>query len=457
MLAALRSVDPTTGEVVATYPQHDDAALGVALEQAGSCFATWRRSPFSERAGLLGAVAEQLEARRDHLAELMAIEMGKPLADGRAEVDKCALACRYYADHGAQQLADRDVATERRRSYVHHEPLGAVLAIMPWNFPLWQVFRFAAPAVMAGNVGLLKHASNVSGCALAIDELFRAAGAPTGLFHTVLASADRALALIEDPLVAAVTLTGSVPAGRAVAAKAGAQLKKTVLELGGSDAYVVLADADLDLAADVCARSRLLNSGQSCISAKRFIVETPVLERFLTRFEAALAQAVVGDPRQPGTTMGPLARLDLREEVHEQVRRSIDKGAELRLGGEAPKGSGAFYPPTLLCGVERGMAAYDEEVFGPVAAVIEAVDEADALRRANDSIFGLGAAVFTTDVARGERIAATGLDAGNCFVNALVASDPRLPFGGIKASGYGRELAELGIRSFVNEKTVVVA
>ena len=409
----------------------------------------------------MSAVALELERRRDALAALMATEMGKPLADGRAEVDKCASACRYYAAEGAEQLADRHVRTERRRSFVHHEPLGVVLAIMPWNFPLWQVFRFAAPAVMAGNTGLLKHASNVSGCALAIEEVFLAAGAPEGLFQTVLASGDRVLTVIDHDLVRAVTLTGSTDAGRAVAARAGAGLKKTVLELGGSDAYVVLADADLDLAAQVCARSRLLNSGQSCISAKRFIVEERVHDDFVERFSAALGAATLGDPFDAATSMGPLARRDLRDDVHDQVLRSVGQGATLRLGGELvgelSEGPGAFYPPTLLCGVEAGMAAFDEEVFGPVAAVIAARDEADAVRRANDSVFGLGAAVFTTDLERGERIAAYELDAGCCFVNGLVASDARLPFGGIKNSGYGRELAELGIRSFVNEKTVVVA
>ncbi len=460
-LPALRSVNPTSGEVVADYPQHEDASIDRAVRRSDSCFAQWRRTRFDRRGELLSAVALELERRRDALAALMATEMGKPLADGRAEVDKCASACRYYAAEGAEQLADRHVSTERRRSFVHHEPLGVVLAIMPWNFPLWQVFRFAAPAVMAGNTGLLKHASNVSGCALAIEEVFLAAGAPEGLFQTVLASGDRVLTVIDHDLVRAVTLTGSTDAGRAVAARAGAGLKKTVLELGGSDAYVVLADADLDLAAQVCARSRLLNSGQSCISAKRFIVEERVHDDFVERFSAALGAATLGDPFDAATSMGPLARRDLRDDVHDQVLRSVGQGATLRLGGELvgelSEGPGAFYPPTLLCGVEAGMAAFDEEVFGPVAAVIAARDEADAVRRANDSVFGLGAAVFTTDLERGERIAAYELDAGCCFVNGLVASDARLPFGGIKNSGYGRELAELGIRSFVNEKTVVVA
>jgi succinate-semialdehyde dehydrogenase/glutarate-semialdehyde dehydrogenase len=453
----LQSVNPASGEVVAEHPVHDDAAVVAAIERAHRCFTGWRRRPFDERASLLQAVAGELARRRDELAELMAIEMGKPLADGRAEVDKCALACRYYAENGEAELADRHIATEQRRSFVHHEPLGVVLAIMPWNFPLWQVFRFAAPALMAGNTGLLKHASNVTGCAMAIEEVFEAAGAAGGLFTALRIGSDRVPAVVDHQLVRAVTLTGSGPAGQAVAARAGARLKKTVLELGGSDPYVVLADADLSLAASVCARSRLLNSGQSCISAKRFIVEDAIHDAFVDCFATELQRAVVGDPMREGTTMGPLARTDLRHDVHEQARRSIDAGATLVFGAELPGGPGAFYPPTLLTGVRPGMAAADEEVFGPVAAVMRAADEADAIRLANDTPFGLGAAVFTTDLERGERIAATELEAGNCFVNGLVASDPRLPFGGIKESGYGRELSDLGIRSFVNEKTVVVA
>jgi succinate-semialdehyde dehydrogenase/glutarate-semialdehyde dehydrogenase len=310
---------------------------------------------------------------------------------------------------------------------------------------------------MAGNTGLLKHASTVTGCAVAIEEVFQAAGAGAGLFTTLRIGSDRVADVVDHPLVRAVTLTGSGPAGQAVAARAGARLKKTVLELGGSDPYVVLADADLSLAASVCARSRLLNAGQSCISAKRFIVDVRVHDEFVERFGAELQRAVVGDPLQDGVTMGPLARADLRDDVHQQVRASVDGGATLVFGGVLPDGPGAFYPPTLLTDVRPGMVAADEEVFGPVAAVLRAADESDAIRLANDTPFGLGAAVFTTDLERGERIAATELDAGNCFVNALVASDPRLPFGGIKESGYGRELADLGIRSFVNEKTVVVA
>ncbi|MEZ5233241.1 MAG: NAD-dependent succinate-semialdehyde dehydrogenase [Acidimicrobiia bacterium] len=453
----LRSVDPATGECFATYDAHDDAAVAAAVDQADAAFHRWRRTGFTARAEVLEAVAVQLELRRDELADLMAREMGKPLADGRAELAKCATACRFYAGAAADQLADRPVATEHPDSFVHCEPLGVVLAIMPWNFPFWQVFRFAAPTLMAGNVGLLKHASNVSGCALAIEQLFADAGLPDGAWRSLLLASDRIGDLIDHELVRAVTLTGSGPAGRAVAARAGRALKKSVLELGGSDAYLVLDDADLDLAAEVCARSRLLNSGQSCISAKRFIVDASVHDEFVDRFAAELGRAVPGDPRAPDTTMGPLARIDLRDEVHDQVRRSVDKGARLVLGGSVPEGPGAFYPPTLLVEVQPGMAAADEEVFGPVAAVLRADDEDHAVRLANDTPFGLGAAVFTRDLARGRRLAAVELEAGSCFVNALVASDPRLPFGGIKESGYGRELAELGIRSFVNEKTVVVA
>jgi succinate-semialdehyde dehydrogenase/glutarate-semialdehyde dehydrogenase len=399
------------------------------------------------------AAAAILRRRKEEFARLMALEMGKPLKQGVAEVEKCAWACEYYADTAETHLTPDVIKTDASKSYVAYDPIGVVLAVMPWNFPFWQVFRFAAPALMAGNVGVLKHASNVPGCALAIEEVFTQAGFPANVFRTLLIGSKQVKAVIENPLVSAVTLTGSTPAGKAVAAQAGAVIKKTVLELGGSDGYVVLEDADLELAVNTCVTSRLVNSGQSCVNAKRFIVVEPLLRAFTDRVVAAMKTKKMGDPLADGTDIGPQARPDLRDELHQQVRASIAKGAKVLLGGDVPPGKGSFYPPTILAEVKPGMPAYDEELFGPVAAIIKATDEADAVRIANDSVFGLGAAVFTRDLARGERVARE-LEAGCTFVNALVASDPRLPFGGIKESGYGRELGTYGIREFMNAKTV---
>jgi succinate-semialdehyde dehydrogenase/glutarate-semialdehyde dehydrogenase len=400
--------------------------------------------------------AALLRERTEALATLMADEMGKPVTQGRAEVGKCAWVCEHYAEHAEGYLADRAVVTEHAEAFVTHQPLGVVLAIMPWNFPLWQVFRAAAPTLMAGNTMLLKHASNVPGCALAIEGVFRDAGAAPGVFTTLLISGDTARKLIRSDRVQAVTLTGSTGAGSAVAREAGRAIKKTVLELGGSDAYVVLRDADLGLAAELCARSRLINSGQSCIAAKRFVVVEAVREEFTDRFVAVMRDAVVGAPRDDATTVGPLARTDLRDALHEQVRASVARGARLLLGGEVAPGAGAWYPPTVLDGVARGMPAWREELFGPVASIIGVRDERAAIRAANATSFGLGAAVFTRDVARGRRIARDELAAGATVVNGNVQSDPRLPFGGIGESGYGRELGAEGIREFVNVKSVVV-
>ncbi|HVR70221.1 MAG TPA: NAD-dependent succinate-semialdehyde dehydrogenase [Vicinamibacteria bacterium] len=453
---SLRSVNPMDGELLREYPEASDQELRHALLEASCAFAGWRTIPFPARAQKMRAAADRLEARQDELARLMALEMGKPLAQGRAEIEKCAATCRFYADNAERFLSDEPVETDAAKSFVAYNPLGTVLAVMPWNFPFWQVFRFAAPALMAGNVGILKHASNVTGCALAIQEIFREAGFPEPAFRAVLVGSARVGSLIEAPEVKAVTLTGSTPAGQSVAARAGAVLKKTVLELGGSDPYVVLEDADLEAAAETCVTSRLINSGQSCIAAKRFIVVEPVRGRFEELFVEKMRARRMGDPLEPGVDLGPLARRDLRDSVHEQVERSVRAGARVLLGGKPADGRGAVYPPTVLGGVGKGMAAFDEEVFGPVAAIVPARDEDEAVRLANDTPFGLGAAVFTRDVARGERIAARALEAGNCFVNALVRSDPRLPFGGVKASGYGRELSHFGIREFVNVKTVYV-
>ena len=452
---AIVSINPATGETIKTYDEMSPAQAAAAVDQAHEAWRTWRRTPFPERARLMKRAAAILRERKTELAVLMAQEMGKPLKQGVAEAEKCALGCDYFAETAEAHLRPEAITTDASKSYVAFEPLGVILAIMPWNFPLWQVFRFAAPALMAGNVGVLKHASNVPGCALIIEEIFAQAGFPAGTFRTLLVGSSQVKAVIEHPLVRAVTLTGSTPAGQAVAAEAGAALKKTVLELGGSDPYIVLEDADLDLAVQTCATSRLINSGQSCVNAKRFIVVRPLVAAFTQRFVDLMKTKKVGDPLAEGTDVGPQARADLRDDLHKQVRDSVAKGATILLGGEIPAGKGSYYPPTVLTNVKPGMPAYDEELFGPVASIIEANDEADAVRIANDSIFGLGAAVFTKDVARGERLTRD-LEAGCTFVNALVASDPRLPFGGIKESGYGRELGSYGIREFVNIKMVYI-
>lgn len=449
------AINPATGRTVKIYPETTPAEVMAAIEKAHQTWQSWRATPFAERARLMKKCAGILRGRKDELAKLMATEMGKPLKQGVAEAEKCAWVCDYYADNAETFLQPEDVKTEATHSYVAFEPIGVVLAVMPWNFPLWQVYRFAAPGLMAGNVGLLKHASNVPGCALAIEEMFIEAGFPEGCFRTLLISSAQVKSVIEHPLVRAATLTGSTPAGSSVASQAGRVLKKTVLELGGSDAYVVLEDADIEHAAQTCVASRLINAGQSCIAAKRFIVAAPVLREFTDRFVALMKAKKMGDPFAEGTDVGPLARRDLRDKVHEQVARSKEGGAKLLLGGEIPEGDGAYYPPTVLAQVKPGMAAFDEEIFGPVAAIIEAKDEKDAIALANTSTFGLGAAVFSKDIARGERVARQ-LEAGSTFVNTFVASDPRLPFGGVKESGYGRELGTFGIKEFVNIKTVYI-
>jgi succinate-semialdehyde dehydrogenase/glutarate-semialdehyde dehydrogenase len=453
---ALESVDPTSGERIATWPELAPAELERRLAEARASSERWARASFEERGGCLRRAAELLRARSDALALLMAGEMGKPLAQGRAEVEKCAGACEFYAEHAAGMLRDEPARPARggARELVTFQPLGLVLAIMPWNFPLWQVVRCAAPTLMAGNGLLLKHAESVQGCARALESLFLDAGLPAGLFVDLPIGVERVPALIRDRRVAAVTLTGSTRAGRAVAEAAGAALKKCVLELGGSDPYVVLADADLELAARTCVASRLINAGQSCIAAKRFVVVEPVRAEFTARVVEEMRAKKVGDPRG-AVDLGPMARADLRDALHVQVRRSIERGARCLLGGELPSGRGFFYPPTVLDGVAPGMPAYEEEVFGPAAAILAARDEAHAVALANDTSHGLGAAVFTRDVERGLALAKRELQAGSVFVNDFVRSDPRLPFGGIKDSGFGRELASFGLREFVNVKTVV--
>ncbi len=453
---AIESVNPTTGELIKAYDAMTDDQVETFVEQTHRTFLAWKRIEFSVRTAAMHNVARILRERAAEYGKLMAQEMGKPAKDGKAEAEKCAWVCEYYADNAKAFLTPEIVKTEATRSFVTFQPLGVILAVMPWNFPFWQVFRFAAPALMAGNAGILKHASNVPGCALAIETIFLDAGFPEHLFRTLLIGAGKVGAVIEHPLVQAVTLTGSTPAGKAVASKAGDMVKKTVLELGGNDPYIILEDADLEVAASSCAASRLINAGQSCIAAKRFIVVKSIRTEFERRFIKHMKTQTMGDPMDPATTLGPMARHDLRDELHSQVRQCIDKGATCLLGGKIPEGKGAFYPATVLTDVTKGMSAYDDELFGPVAAIIVVNNEQEAIDVANDSIFGLGAAVFTRNLERGERIASEELEAGCCFVNSFVKSDPRLPFGGIRKSGYGRELSQYGIKEFVNIKTVFV-
>jgi len=452
----IATVNPATGETLRTFEPLNDAQIEEKITCAASAFDVNRARSFGERAKRMQRAAALLEERKNEYGRLLTTEMGKPVKAAIAEVQKCATVCRYYAEHAEEHLADELIKTEAYETFIRYQPIGPVLAVMPWNFPFWQVFRFAAPALMAGNGGVLKHASNVPGSALAIESVFREAGFPEQLFRTVLVRGDAVGALIEDPSIAAVTLTGSVAAGRSVAAAAGAALKKCVLELGGSDAYVVLEDADIAEAARVCAAARMVNGGQSCIAGKRFVVVRAVRAAFEEAFVAAMRAYEPGDPSDPKTRLGPMQSVAARDQIHAQVEASVRAGARLLLGGTVPDRPGAWYPPTVLTDVVAGQPAHDEEVFGPVAAIIEAADEADAIAIANASEFGLGSAVLTRDLQRGERIAADELDAGLAFVNENVRSDPRMPFGGVKNSGFGRECAGYGIREFVNIKSVHV-
>ncbi len=453
----IQSINPATGQVMRSFAPHSDSEVDDILRKADAAFRAWRQTSFESRARLMRTAADVLRTRTDDLARMMVLEMGKPIAQARAEVGKCAWVCDYYAANAAGFLTRETIATDAAESFVSYQPLGVILAVMPWNFPFWQVFRFAVPTLMAGNSAVLKHASNVPRCALAIEEIFSDAGFPPDLFRTLMIGGDSVERVIRRPEVRAVSLTGSTQAGKAVAAAAGSVLKKAVLELGGSDPYVILEDADLPEAVRTCVTSRLINNGQSCIAAKRFIVPQRIRSEFERMFVDVMRDRRVGDPMKEQTDVGPLARIDLRAELHDQVIRSVDLGAECPLGGTLPDGEGAYYPPTVLTGVQPGMPAFDDELFGPVAAIVPATSDEEAIDLANRSAFGLGAAVFTRNLVRGARIAEEQLEAGACFVNAFVRSDPRLPFGGIKDSGYGRELGPHGIREFVNIKTVYVS
>lgn len=451
----IQTENPATGQPLKEYHTWSDETLDAELEQVNQRFSSWKNRTFDERAELMNSAAKRLRDRSEEIAELMGREMGKPHSQGVAEAEKCAWVCEYYAEHAEEFLADDLRSSDASKSYVSYQPIGPVLTIMPWNYPFWQVFRFAAPSLMAGNVGLLKHARNVTGCARAIESIFLDAGFPEHVFRTLPISVEQANDAIEDERVRAVTLTGSTRAGKAVASNAGSNVKKTVLELGGNDPYLILEDADLDRAVEQCVQSRMLNSGQSCIAAKRFIVHESHAEDFTDRVIQTMKELTMGPPEKD-PDLGPQAREDLRDDLHDQVQRAEEDGATVALGGEIPDRDGYYYPPTVLTDVEPGMVAFEEELFGPVATVITASGEQEAVEMANQSPFGLGAAVFTEDEEKGEQIARDKLEAGCCFVNAFVKSDPRLPFGGVKESGYGRELSSEGIREFVNTKTVYI-
>ncbi len=453
----MQSVNPLNGQIIQTYKALSEKEIVTKITEADAAWLLWKQTTFQKRALLLLNAAIVLRNRKEELARLMALEMGKPLSEGRSEIEKCAVVCEFYGAQGARFLKEEPVHTEGRKRWVCFRPLGVILAVMPWNFPFWQVFRFLAPGLMAGNCGLLKHASNVPGCALAIENILLQAGAPPGVFQTLLAGSGAVAGIISHPVIKGVAFTGSTAAGQRVAGVAGASLKKAVLELGGSDPYIILADADLQQAAEVCVASRLVNNGQSCIAAKRFIVSEEVEAPFTALIREKMMAKQTGDPLLEKTQLGPMARKDLRDELHQQVLENIRAGAKCILGGNIPAlpGDHAFYEPTILTGIQKGMPAYREEMFGPVASVITVKNDREAIRVANDTSFGLGAAVFTKDAELAEAMAKDQLEAGSCFINSMVRSDPQLPFGGIKQSGFGRELGAYGIREFVNIKTVV--
>lgn len=452
----MQSINPFTNQIIAEYREYSASEVEEIITEVDRAFHSWKLTSFEQRTICMKNLQAKLLEKKGELAAVIVSEMGKVKREAIGEVEKCAWVCGYYAENAESFLKSEPIKTEASESYISYQPIGTVLAVMPWNFPFWQVFRFLAPALMAGNTGVLKHASNVSGCALAIELLVLQAGFPEHVFRTMLIGSNMVKTVIENPKIKAVTLTGSTPAGKSVASAAGFALKKSVLELGGSDPYLILEDADIPAAARLCVTSRLLNAGQSCIGAKRFIAVDAAYEAFKTEFVRLMSEACFGNPLDPQTTIGPLARTDLRDELHQQVIKSSELGATVLLGGYIPEGETPFYPPTVLENVVSGMPAYHEELFGPVAVLFRAKSEEEAIRIANDTVFGLGAGVFTSDIERGKRLAEKGLEAGCVFVNDFVKSDPRLPFGGIKESGYGRELSLVGIREFVNIKTVVV-
>jgi succinate-semialdehyde dehydrogenase/glutarate-semialdehyde dehydrogenase len=453
---AIASINPTTGEKLKEFSPFDDGEIDKRLKQAENAFLRHRHTPIPKRAVSLMAVASLLDGEKKKLAHIITLEMGKLLRAAEEEVEKCARGCRFYAENAERFLEDEPAQTAAGRSFVRYQPLGAVLAIMPWNFPFWQVFRFAAPAVMAGNVGLLKHAANVPQCALAIEDLFCRAGFDEGIFQTLLIEAKQVERLIADPRVKAVTLTGSDRAGSAVASTAGRELKKSVLELGGSDPFIVMPSADLELALATAVKARTINAGQSCIAAKRFFIADKIYDQFLTQFVERMGMLKVGDPLDETTEIGPLATAQILHDVDDQVRKSIAAGAKLLTGGNRVHGPGFFYEPTVLIDVPPESPAYREEVFGPVASVFRIRDEEEAIEIANDSVYGLGASVWTNDK-KEQELFASELETGMVFVNGMVASDPRLPFGGIKRSGFGRELGAVGIREFMNTKTIWIS
>ena len=448
------SINPATGKTIKAYKRLDEGAMTPLIAKAHDCFLNWKKTSFDERSALMHKVAMLLDSKKIEFAKMITGEMGKPLVTALKEVDKCALVIRYFADNASKFLRREVVPTDARTSYVNFNPLGVILAVMPWNFPFFQVIRFAAPALMAGNTALLKHASNVQGCAKAIEELFLEAGLPENAFTNLNIPGEMVKKVIEHNKVAAVTLTGSEAAGREVAQTAGKALKKCVLELGGNDACIIADDVDMDKAVEHAVLARLQNNGETCIAAKRFIVLEKIYDAFLGKFTMAMQSKKMGDPFDNNTYYGPLARKDLRDDLHRQVLQSMEQGAQLKTGGYIPAGPGAYYPATVLAGVKPGMVAFEEELFGPVAAVVKAADLNDAIGLANKSSYGLGASILISDIRAGEQIAAESLEAGNCFVNHIVVSDPRLPFGGIKKSGFGRELSAYGIKEFVNIKTV---